>query len=218
MAESFLPVNLSSGQLVAGEPGPSTFGESGTTGHALDVDQGTPTPPQATELSHWEQESYQLNVRLAAALGFPVGGIEAEGAATVLLFGTSRYRDVSFKGHSYRYGVAIRALLQIQAFKGDLKLSLPAVAAQVELGLVEASSQLLISGYRGNLSASLPHWQSFDVDSYSDFVTSVNSIQAKVFSNPDDVEPVLLSSTSAAKLRQPEDKASRFNWPLWIGI
>ena len=63
------------------------------------------------------------------------------------------------------------------------------------------SAQLLLYGYTGDLSDTLPNWQSFDVTSYADYLKSVSALHGKVFGDPTKMRPVLLSSTLATTLK-----------------
>src|SRR5207253_2343062 len=120
---------------------------------------------------------------------------------------TSRYSDVRLSGHVYRYGVAIRVLLEVLQSKDQAKLSLPAIAAQVELGLVQANSQLLVMGYVGSIGAQLPAWQEFDVTAFADYMAAVTKLQDLVFGDLANTRPVLLNSSLAADLASHEDAA-----------
>jgi hypothetical protein len=66
------------------------------------------------------------------------------------MLGTSRWKDIVSGAHTYRFGVALRAIVVISDIKGDGTLTLPVVAAQVELEGARASAQLLVRGYKGN--------------------------------------------------------------------
>jgi hypothetical protein len=136
----------------------------------------------------------------------------------VLLFGITRYSDVVWQQEVYRYGVSIRVLLEIFSDKLDFNLSLPTIAAKVELGVVRASSQLLIRGYAGDISASLPSWQSFDVDSYADYQKSVNELQHKILGDSANIRPELLSTTFAQKLVDPSKHTAKRGWLTILAI
>lgn len=212
MLESLLPVNLSASVLdeAAGRP------EQGR-GRAKGASKSTLKIPTASQLGDWQQESYQLSSDLAVKLGFPIGSGDAAEKMRILLFGTSRFKDVQVDGHTHRYGVAIRVLVEISSTEATVKLSPPTIAAQVELGIVQATSQLLVTGYTGDISDEMPDWQSFDVNAYADFMNSVNAVKAKVFKDAAHIKPELLSSTLAPQLKLEHHKAGRIPW-FWIGI
>jgi hypothetical protein len=97
---------------------------------------GTPAPaaPDAGELDNWAQESYSLSVSAAASLGFPLGNISAGLQRDALMFGTSRWIDIASGEHTYRFGVALRAIVVVSDIKASGALTLPVVAAKVVHG------------------------------------------------------------------------------------
>lgn len=140
-----------------------------------------PTPPEADELDNWAQENYSLSASAAASLGFPVGSLTATVQRDALMFGSSRWKDVVAGEHTYRFGLALRALVVVSDIKGSGALTLPFVAAKVELEGARASAQLLVRGYKGdNVGGLLPTWQSFGVDSYAQYMTAVSDLQKAI--------------------------------------
>ena len=136
--------------------------------------QPIPVAPSADALNNWTQENYSLNVSAAANLGFPVGNVEGSVQHDALMFGAARWKDVVSGEHSYRFGVALRALVVVSDIKVSGALTLPVVAAKVELEGARASAQLMVRGYVGSdLGALLPTWQSFGVDSYAQYMGAV---------------------------------------------
>jgi hypothetical protein len=195
IATDLLPVNVS----VAG-----LMGATDNKGQA----PVAPTDPAL--LSSLTQESYQLSGKLTAKLGFPIASLDTDNDFRVMLFGVMRYVDeIDENQHTYRFGVAIRVLLEIFGASAKADLTLPVIAAHAELGMVSASAQLLIYGYAGDLATSLPNWQSFDVDSYADYLGKVNELQRKILGDTANIRPVLLSSTQASALKDPGDDFSR---------
>ncbi|HEY4281188.1 MAG TPA: hypothetical protein VGM91_23440 [Conexibacter sp.] len=178
---SLVPVNLTASTLQSnGAPPP-------------------PAPPTADALDDWSQENYTLTLSGAASLGFPVGNsVSGSGKHQVLLFGSSRSTDVRGKdGDTYRFGVALRALVVVSDIKGSGSLTLPVVAAKVEIENARASAQLLIRGYKG-ADLELPSWQSFGVDSYAKYMQDVSELQDKIMSDTANIVPALLATTIAA--------------------
>jgi hypothetical protein len=144
----------------------------------LSAQAEAPTVPGADELDNWAQEAYSLSVSTAADLEFPLGNISAAFERDALMFGSSRWKHVVSGGHTYRFGVALRAIVVMSDIKGSGALTLPVVAAKVELEGARASAQLLVRGYKGNsLGGLLPAWQSFGVDSYGQYMTAVTGLQ-----------------------------------------
>jgi len=101
--------------------------------------------------------------------------------------------------HTYRFGVALRAIVVVSDIKGSGALTLPVVAAKVELEGARASAQLLIRGYKGNaLGDLLPAWQSFGVDAYGQYMKSVSDLQKAIMGDEQNVQPELLATTVAS--------------------
>ena len=197
MIAGLLPVNMSAGSLQTS----ASRNSEGTSNDLSDVVLPSPDDiPKVSDLSMWDQESYQLGANAAGSLGFPMWSVDTDAHAKLILFGVSRYSDVETRTHIYRYGVAIRVLVEILDFEAKAKLDLPTIAAQVQLKDLEASCLLLVSGYVGNISATLPAWQNFDVKSYSEYFAAVTSLQKTIFDDPANMRPVLLGSTLAEKL------------------
>jgi hypothetical protein len=162
----------------------------------LGADAEAPTVPSADELDNWSQEAYSLSVSAAADLGFPVGNISATFQRDALMFGSSRWKDVVSGDHTYRFGVALRAIVVVSDIKGSGALTLPVVAAKVELEGARASAQLMVRGYKGStLGELLPAWQSFGVDSYGQYMTSVTGMQKAIMEDAGNIQPELLATT-----------------------
>jgi hypothetical protein len=163
-------------------------------------DAEIPQPPSAEELDNWAQEAYSLDVSAATNLGFPVGNLSAGFRRQALMFGSSRWKDVATKdGHSYRFGVALRAVIVVSDIKGQGALTLPVVAAKVEIEGARATAQLLVRGYKGKqLGEALPAWQSFGVDSYAQYMKSVSEIQKIILEDEGNVESELLATSVSA--------------------
>jgi len=152
--------------------------------------------PGANDLDNWAQEAYSLDVNAATTLGFPVGNLSAGYKRQALMFGASRWKDVTTDEYTYRFGVALRAIVVVSEIQGSAALTLPIVAAKVELEDARATAQLLVRGYKGNkLARALPCWQTFGVDSYADYMKAVSNIQELILNDPENVEPELLATT-----------------------
>jgi hypothetical protein len=159
-------------------------------------DAKVPVPPEASELADWAQEAYSLSVTAAASLGFPVGNISANLTRDVLMFGSTRWKDVASGKHTYRFGVALRAIVVVSDIKGDGALTLPIVAAKVELESARASAQLVVRGYQGGaLGGLLPNWQSFGVDSYAQYMAAVSELQKTILGDEANIQPELLATS-----------------------
>jgi len=183
-----LPVNINEATVVARA--------SAVTG----VSATLPTPPAVGDLASWSQENYQLSVKAAAHLGFPITTLSGAIRQDLLIFGTSRWTDVdSGDGHVYRFGISLRVLVQVQSLEAELDLSLPTIAASVQLGRAQASAQLVVRGYNSSsLGKLLPPWQSFTVDSYSQYMSAISAIQQQIMDDDGSIVPQLLATTVAA--------------------
>lgn len=162
----------------------------------LSTDDQMPATPSADELGDWSQESYNVDVSVAADLGFPIGSAAASVQHDALMFGVSRWKDVVSDKHTYRFGVALRALVVVFDIKASGGLTLPVVAAKVELEGARASAQLMVRGYLGSdLGGLLPTWQSFGVDSYAQYMAAVSNMQKAILSDAANIQPELLATT-----------------------
>ena len=162
----------------------------------LGADVEAPAVPGADDLDNWAQEAYSLSVSAAANLGFPVGNITASFQRDALMFGVSRWKDVTSGDCTYRFGVALRAIVVVSDIKGNGALTLPVVAAKVELEGARASAQMLVRGYKGSaLGGLLPAWQSFGVDSYGQYMTAISEMQKQIMGDAGNIEPELLATT-----------------------
>jgi len=155
--------------------------------------------PTADDLDNWSQEAYSLSVGAAASLGFPVGNISGTFNRQTLVFGSSRWKDVADGNHTYRFGIALRTVVVVSNIQGGGALTLPVVAAKVELEDARASAQLLVRGYKGNaLGGLLPAWQSFGVDSYAQYMNSISEIQKAIMADAANILPELLATTAVS--------------------
>ena len=140
-------------------------------------DAKVPVPPETSELADWAPEASSLSVNATASLGLPFGNFSGNLMRDVLMFGSTRWKDVAGGKHTYRFGVALRAIVVVSDIKGDGALTLPTVAAKVELESARASAQLVVRGYKGGaLGGLLPNWQSFGVDSYAQYMAAVSEL------------------------------------------
>jgi hypothetical protein len=100
-------------------------------------------------------------------------------------------------GNIYRFGVALRALIEVSNLEVDGAITVPLVAARVELGQARASAQLMVRGYKGSgLGSMLPQWQTFGVDSYAAYMKAVSEIQSKIMADEQNILPELLATTA----------------------
>jgi hypothetical protein len=187
MTTNLVPVNLSVADVHAAA--------KAATGTELPKPEEVPIPP-ASDLGNWAQEAYSLDVNAATSLGFPVGNLTANYKRQALMFGSSRWRDITANGQSYRFGVALRAIIVVSEDKVGGALTLPVLAAKVELEGARATAQLLVRGYKSSqLATRLPNWQSFGVDSYAQYMKAVSDIQQLILSDESGIQPELLATS-----------------------
>ena len=100
-----------------------------------------------------------------------------------------------YRFREYRCGV----LIEVDEKAADGDLTLPAIAAKVQISDASASAQLIVRGFNNpELGKLLPPWQAFNVDSYSQYMSAVSAIQAVITENNDCIVPQLLATTIAA--------------------
>jgi hypothetical protein len=164
--------------------------------------------PPASALNNWQQEQYSLDVTAAASLGFPLGSIQSNFRHQVLMFGSSRWTDVVSGKYSYRFGVALRALIIVTDSKANGDLNVASVAAKVQVGEATAMAQLLVRGYKGSsLADQLPAWQSFDVAAYGDYMKAISNMQRQVEQDDTNIVPELIWTTVNAQSLPPATAA-----------
>jgi hypothetical protein len=160
-----------------------------------------PQPPEdGAALHELAQEQYSLDVSAAATLGFSVVSLKGDDEHKVLVYQVARYKDLTdTHGATYRFGIAVEATIVATVAHFEGGLTLPTVAANVQLGYSNASSDLAVRGYAftPQLSVTLPAWGSFDVGAYADFQKSVDAIVSKVLFDNGNIKPVLLATTTA---------------------
>jgi hypothetical protein len=196
MATGLIPVNFSVADAHAAA--------------GVDRDPETIQAPLAGELNSWAQEAYSLDVSDATSWGFPVGNLSESYQRQALMFGVSRWKDVTVDRHSYRFGVALRAIIVVSQIKGDGGLTLPVIAAKVEIEGARATAQMLVRGYKGgDLADCLPAWQSFGVDSYGEYMKAVSDIQQLILKTESCIDPELLAtSVLSTNTKVPSDTAA----------
>jgi hypothetical protein len=163
------------------------------------VESGPPDPPSADLLRDWSQETYDMEASVAASLNFAIGQVSTSYSRRVLVFESSRSRDVEADGHTYRFGVALRVVVEVDGLKAEGGLTLPVVAAKVDLEGARATSRLSVRGYKGDdLAALLPTWTSFGVDQYAGYMKAISALQDKIMANSAAIDPELLATTATS--------------------
>jgi hypothetical protein len=152
--------------------------------------------PKVHELGNWVRETHRFDVHVAANLGFPVGDVTTDFKEQAVILDSSRWKDVTTGEQTYRFGVALRAMVVVADMKISGGLTLPMIAAKVEIEGARARAQLLVRGYTGGkLGKALPNWQSFGVDSYVQYMKSISEIEKLILADEDNIQPELLATT-----------------------
>lgn len=157
------------------------------------------------QYAQWTSSVYQLEQHAAAEAGFALGSVRVEGDYRLLVIDVARtaVRRFPRQRRSETWGYGYRLLVEISDVEGLASLTLPAIAASVELGQVEASVRLEINGYTGaELWNELPVPRPLDVDTYKDYVAAAGRIQQAFANNPDKTCPVKLAESDESMIAE----------------
>lgn len=157
-------------------------------------------PQSPAELGELTSSSYDLSVTRAGELNIPVVGSVGGGTSrrVVVLEWTRFKRLTEADGTELRYGFAIRFCLTVNKWSADLKLSLPFLSAQAELGNIQAAWTMEVRGLTGTkVNAAVLPPQPLSVET---FVTARQSLEGIVAAINDPsttfVPGILLSKTN----------------------
>lgn len=164
--------------------------------------------PRADELSDWAQEDFDLDARLAGKLGFGVGGAGLETSHRLLIREFSRSATCTGPdGVRYRYGTAVRLVVKVASTDVRTGLTIALVAAETQVGRMQAESTLRVVGYAGEkLAALLPPFRTFNVDAYAELSTRMNDVKRLIGGDVANIRPVKLGVEIAAE--EPLDAAA----------
>lgn len=152
-------------------------------------------PKDGHDLPELGQYQFHLSFDEAASLGYAVAKLDEEYKHEVILFQAARFKDLSHERATFRYGVAVEAIITVSVMKGDASITLAAVAASVQLSYANATSLLFVRGYLPQSALILPEWGEFDVGAYSKFQQTVTELQSAVLFDNDNIRPQLLATT-----------------------
>jgi hypothetical protein len=152
-------------------------------------------PKDGHDLPELGQYQFHLSFDEAASLGYAVAKLDEEHKHEVILFQAARFRDLSHERATFRYGVAVEAIITVSVIKGDGSVTLAAVAASVQLSNANATSSLFVRGYLPQAEIALPEWGEFDVGAYSKFQQTITELQSKILFDNDNIRPQLLATT-----------------------
>lgn len=165
---------------------------------AAPLEPADPVVPGRDDLDQSLITDEQLSVKGAAKLGLPVGTVAAGLDSRVLLRDVRIFTTRTSEGVVYEYGVGIRMVVTVSATKLESSLTLPMVAAQAELGIINATAKMTVDGFRDTGVVNLfPKFQQLDVQTYSNWTTSMDSVREYVQAHTEAIFPVLLRKSSA---------------------
>lgn len=201
----FMPV----GESIVTSPRsrPVVHGTSGQT--MLPGEPGTRSLALA-DLTDWEQYSWTLTAEEAAEVGFTLGSVSQSAKSQVFVREFSRTTTVESPGNPQeRWGIAVRLVIEATGFDGHAKLTLPALAAEVQLSSKQAECRLKVLGYRkAGIADHFPDFTSFDVESYAQIMDNMTQLRNLLGAAQDgDVEVELLqraqiTTTTASSARR----------------
>lgn len=166
----------------------------------VNVSEQTGVDPRT--LGDWALESYFAGGSRAASLGYSGAEAKANSRSQVFVYDFSRYVDVDAGDHTERWGVAVRYAVTVTGLSADGGMSIPLLAARLELEKAQQSVSLRVRGYTNDslneLIAQVP--LSLDVESFQSVIELTRKIQRQVAGgmteHPEFVRPALLAVNS----------------------
>jgi hypothetical protein len=150
--------------------------------------------PLASELDEIDKSHFESDATFAGSLAQGLFSANASGRRIVVV--EDFYRGKHCLGPSDQrilYGSAVRLRVGVSNFTGDIKLTLPFIAASAEVGSARAQYHLSVRGYKGTAIAELiPEPGDFDVQSYVGLIEKIAAIQKLITQDIDNVVPVRL--------------------------
>ncbi len=151
-----------------------------------------PLPPD------WDSHVYQLDAHAALELGFTLGSVAVTANTKLLVMDTVRSATVRRGRRTQRWGCGYRLEVAVGEVAAEGRLTLPAIAASVEIGSTEASVSLSVKGYTANdLWDVIPPPRPLDVDTYKTYLEAASAIQQRFKALGDGAVSVLLASSDA---------------------
>lgn len=151
-------------------------------------------PVTRADCKSWTSAIYQYERSAALAAGFTVGSIKVKGEYRLLVMDVARTAKHINGDNVEVWGYGYRLLVEVNQVEAVAQLTLPAIAASVELGTAEAAVRLDINGYQGDkMWDLLPQPQPLDVESYREYLQAASRVQKLFASDVDNAVPVMLS-------------------------
>lgn len=178
----------------------------------------TPTVPEVSldDLNRWTVEATIYSEKYKGMLDRLAGvvGLKAEYAQAGIIHEAkqfARFPDANDPTKLLEIGCSVRLLVATQQVDAEVSLSIPVVAASVEIQNRNARIAMEIAGYRGSLGTLLPSPAKLDVETCGVYLTAFQKIQAEVFAeeNRSHLDPVLLGRTEGKTAEAALDVAAR---------
>jgi hypothetical protein len=164
-------------------------------------DATAPSGLDPTKCSEWSSAIYQYDYRHAVSLGFAVGSVKLDGNFRLLVMDVARTVVESSGEEAVTWGYGYRLLVEVESANLATSLTLPAIAASVELGQMRATLRLEVKGYTGaDLWKVLPVPRPLDVDTHRDFLDAAAKVQQAFAEHPEHAALVKLSAASKASI------------------
>lgn len=163
------------------------------------------------DLDTWQSLDDQLSVDAAAEAGFGVVKVEAGYQGRVIVRDVSMSCRRTVQGRECDIGASVRLIIKIIGLdlKGDL--SLPAVSAKVELGLLRASADLRVVGVTNvAIFGAFPSFEKLDVEAFGKYTAAQDSIRKLITKDPSNIKPTLL--------RYLPEKVDDGDYPKAVGV
>ncbi len=178
--------------LLVLEPGTALPGEAVTRAEAMGTDPGVPT---RADLESWQVRDDQLSYDAALKMSLPIASVDANFSRRVVLRDVCRYTERTAGNVTTVWGVAVRLTVTVWSTKLEGRLTLPMVAAQAQLGIVNASADLRVLGFKNNeVGKLLPKFETLDVGSYGEYTKASDAIVTFISEHEADIVPVVLKT------------------------
>jgi hypothetical protein len=127
------------------------------------------TPPKPDDLGELLVSTYELSVEAAGKLNIPIVGSVSGGASRrVVVYEWTRFKEIEDElGGIDRWGFAVRFCVTVSKMNADTSLALPFIAAEAQLGRLEASWTMQVRGLQGpKIDGAVLPPKSLDVETF----------------------------------------------------
>lgn len=175
-----------------GDSVPAGFRAAGS-GSAVSLRATCATPPSAAELNEFQTQRSELRANVAAEIGLTLLSASVSGRRLIVVQDFYRgARCEGSDGSTILYGASARLIVDIAGFDAKAQLTLPAIAAQVQMGMASAQYKLTARGYVGPLSEVLVDPGELNVESYVKLLASITLLQKRLADDTVNIRPVPL--------------------------